>query len=492
MPVNLHDAVMGNGSGPVLRAFIYDRVSRLMPRGSNSVRDQSLENRRFCEARGWAVVAEFEDPGRSASRYARTTRPGYEQMLERARKGECDVIVVWESSRANRDTEAHLKLARDVCERMGILLCINGQVHDMRRSDDRFRAHIDALMAEREADAIRDRVLRTTRLNAERGGPHGRLPYGYRREYDPQTRALLRQVVDEEKAEIVREIAARVAGGQSLSAIRRDLAARGVPSPHGEEWTLTTLRNLVLRPTNIGKRQHQGQIVGDARWEPILDEETFYACLKVLSDPARKVTRDRDLRHMLAGVPVCGRCLFLLAEADQPMRSLHAKEGHFIYVCRSCYRVSVRTEPLERYVCAIVLARIEQPDFAAALKPDVSRDAVREALAEAEVLEGQLAQARELASTVRGGRIALPMGEFTALAARLTPLIEAARARALDATVPPIVRAVGGPGARDRFEVMGLAQRRALVRAVARVVVYPAGRGVRGVGPHRVSVHWLL
>lgn len=492
MPVSLHTTTMDDRNTPQLRAFIYDRVSRLLPKGGNSVRDQSLENHRFCESHGWRVVAEFEDPGRSASRYARKPRPGYDEMIERATAGECDVIVVWESSRANRDTIEHLKLARDVCERMGILLCVNGQLLDMRRSDDRFRAHIDALMAEREADAIRDRVLRTTRLNAERGGPHGRLPYGYRREYDPHTRALLRQVVDEEKAAIVREIAARVAGGQSLSAIRKDLQERGIPSPHGEEWTLTTLRNLVIRPTNIGKRQHRGRIVGDARWDPILDEETYYTCVKVLSDPARLVSRDRDLKHMLAGVPVCGRCLLLLAEQDRPMRSLHTKGGWFIYVCRSCYRVSVRTEQLEKYVAYAVLARIERPEFAAALRPDVSRDAVREALAEAEVLEGQLAQARELASTVSGGRIALPMSEFTALAARLTPLIEAARARALDATVPPVVRSVAGPGARTRFDAMGLAQRRAVVRAVARVVVYPVGRGVRGVGPQRVSIHWLL
>jgi len=81
---------------------------------------------------------------------------------------------------------------------------------------------------------------------------------------------------------------------------------------------------------------------------------------------------------------------------------------------------------------------------------------------------------------------------LAALESQLLPRIDGARRRAMDATLPPVVRHVVGPGARDRWEAMGLGDRRALVRAMARVVVYPVGRGVRGIGAQRVSIHWLL
>lgn len=479
-----------------LRAFIYDRNSHLNPRGGTSIQDQRLDNIRFCESQGWTPVAQFDDEGISASRFKGAVRPGFEQMLVRLDVEpvykECDVVVIWEPSRGYRNTAEYIRL-RDVCTDRKVLLCLNGSLYDLDRGHDRFITGLGALTAELEADHIRDRILRTTRLNAERGRPHGRIPYGYRRVYDPQTRALLRQEIDEEQAQVVREIARRVAGGQSLSSIRRDLQERGVPAPHGSDWTLTTLRNLMTRPTNIGKRQHKGEVVGDARWDPILDEETYYACLKVLSDPGRLASRDRELKHWLAGVPECGRCMLLLAAQPSPMRSLHGKDGAFRYVCRACYRVSARTEQLEAYVAAAVLARIEQPSFAAALRPDVSHDAVRVALAQAEALEAQLADARRLAATVTAqGRLALSVATLAALEAQLQPMIEDARARALEATVPPVVRHAVGPGARERWEALDLAQRRALVRALVRVVVFPVGRGFRGMGPARVLIAWRV
>jgi len=489
-----HTAVMRHDGGQELRAFIYDRNSRLNPRGGRSVEDQRLENRRFCESRGWRVADEFDDPGYSASRWAKTGRPDYEQMISRIdvadHDKECDVLVVWEASRAYRSTRAYLDL-RDLCEQRGVLLCLNGTVYDLSRGQDRFVTGLGALTAELEADAIRDRNLRTVRLNAERGGPHGRIPYGYRREYDPLTGALQRQVVDEDRAVVVRELAQRVAAGQSLFSIVQDLNGRGVPSPRGGNWSLTTVRNLVTRPTNIGKRQHAGEVIGDAAWEPILDDPTYYACLKLVSDPARLTHKDSAIRHLLSGVPVCGPCLYALAQDVRVMRPIRIK-GTFAYTCRTCYRATIRAELLEGYVTRAMLTRIERPSFASSMRADVADVALRRSLAQADALEAQLAEARTLASTMTSaGRMALSAVSLAALEGELLPQVEAARQRAMEATLPPVLRRAAGPGARKAWAGMDLMERRALLRAVVRVTVHRAGRGARGLPPGRVTLGWL-
>src|SRR5215469_6263456 len=176
-----------------LRAFVYDRTSRIIDGRGTANADQAAENDRYCERQGWTIVGRFTDAGKGASRHSKSRRTDYERMVDGVQRGECDVLVVWEASRLHRDLAVYVAL-RDLCVTSRVLLCYNGQVYDMTRGADRFVTGLNALQAEYEADNIRDRVLRTTRANAERGRPHGRIPYGYRRVYDERTGALIEQV----------------------------------------------------------------------------------------------------------------------------------------------------------------------------------------------------------------------------------------------------------------------------------------------------------
>src|SRR5205814_9756357 len=96
--------------------------------------------------------------------------------------GGADVLVMWEGSRAQRDLRDFLAL-RDLCAERGIGYSYSGRLYDMNRTDDRFSTGLDALLAEREADVTRDRVLRGMRAAVAKGRPHGKLLYGYRRGY---------------------------------------------------------------------------------------------------------------------------------------------------------------------------------------------------------------------------------------------------------------------------------------------------------------------
>ena len=73
----------------------------------------------------------FSDNDRSASRYARKGRPQHRELIQFIETGGADVLVTWESSRAQRDLDAYTKL-RSLCERQGILWSYAGRIYDLR------------------------------------------------------------------------------------------------------------------------------------------------------------------------------------------------------------------------------------------------------------------------------------------------------------------------------------------------------------------------
>jgi DNA invertase Pin-like site-specific DNA recombinase len=472
-----------------LRAFIYNRNSR--GRDGRSTDDTSLENRRLCEARGWSVAGEFFDRGKSASRHTTKPRPGWDELLAAARgdgrvRG-CDVIVYWEASRGYRNSRAYLDLC-DLCEETGILLCYSGRVYDMRNRSDRFMTHFDAMRAEDELDGIKERNVRTVRINAERGRPHGRIAYGFSREYDPQTGVLLRQVANEDEAAVLNEAARRVAAGQTLRSIAADFRARAIPTADGGQWEATVLRQLLLRPSNVGLRQFRGEVVGKATWDPIIDEALYFAVTGILRDPGRLNHQESSVKYLMGGIALCGPCG---GDPEPVERAVKSRGSRGTYGCEICYRVSMRRDVVDGAVRSAVLAYVERPAFAQSLMSSDGAD-VAAWLEQARVLEAQLAEARRLAATFEGGRFQLSPLSLAALEGKLLPQIEAARAQAADATVPPVLRQLAGPGARTVWhEELDLEQKRAALRALVKVSLNPPGQGARRPRPEWFTWQWL-
>lgn len=471
-----------------LRAFIYARRSSDPNGVARAISDQTYEGQQTCERYGWIVAGEFADPDNSASRHARKKRPDYDDMVKRAEAGECDVIVSWESVRLSRDIAVFTQLA-NLCERTRVLLCLNGTVFDMSNSDQRFFAQFTVLQGGFEADKTRDRVLRTTDGLAREGRPTGMTPFGYRREYDPESGRLLRQVPDEATAPIVAELTKRVAAGETLLTLAREMQARGVPTPKaaGGKWLPTMVRQIVMRETNIAKRVHRGRVVRDATWAPIVAEADFYAAVKVLTDPARRSQKNTAATHLLSGIAYCpqGHKLYTISRGGRDRRN-----GSRRYSCPTCFSVTITVDVFEDLVTAAVLAYVERPEFTAALTSAGLDDERRQALALAVELEAELEQARGLAGKVVNGRLALSVTDFAVISAQLTEQIEAARAQAQEVTVPTVLQRFAGPGARAVWAASNLQERRALIREVVRVTLNPAGPGARTVRPDRVTWDW--
>lgn len=462
-----------------LRAFIYARVSKDPRRRETSIRDQMTDNRRTCADNDWTIAGEFKDPDRSASRHAKRSRPDWDEMLRRARAGECDVIVFWESARAYRDLEVFVEL-RKLCLKHGILLCYDGDVFDVSKPADWKRLTRDALDAEEEAEKIRNRVLRTTRLSAERGAIHGKVPYGFRRVYDSKTGDLLGQVEESDAAAIIRSAAKRVAAGETTYKIAKDFQEKGIPAPRDAKrgWDPQTINQIILNPAVIGKRVHRGEVVGDAVWEPILDELLYKKCKRILTDPGRRTQRDSTVKHLLSGI-VVGPCGGVLR--------MRRNRGHQCYTCIIDFCTSMEITKLDLYVEAAVLEYVSRPEFATTLQPSVGEDdAIREAATLVEELEAELEEARRLV-----GRRQLSVASLAMVEQELLPQIEEARQRMQPAFFHPVLSDLACPNARQVWAELDLAQKRAALRALGTIKLNRArSRGVRAIEPGRVQMPW--
>jgi DNA invertase Pin-like site-specific DNA recombinase len=464
------------GQPAPLRAFIYNRASRDPKRRGRSTDDQSAENHAECDEQGWQVVGEFTDTDRSASRHAKRTRDEFESMAARIRAGECDVLVTWESSRANRSMDGYV-LLRQLCEETGVLWHYGGHTYDMTNRRDRRDTAQDALQAEDEAEAIRDRNLRTVRLNAAKGRPHGRIPFGYAREYDPASGELIAQVLHPTESRDLAEAYRRYAAGESAPPIAAWLNSQGHRTRAGYEWNGDALLKIMRNQTNLGKRKHQGTVIRDALWPALIDPETFWAVQSLLSLPGRNDGAGRPLTHLLSGIAICGVCkqrdLYILKNRTLPS-----------YTCRPSAHVVMLKTRLEAYVEESLVEWLSTPQSAEAFKPVDRGGTTAAILAEIDELNTELQEARQLAASRK-----LSVLSLAALEAGLQPRIEKLQSRLHRATVPPALRdLLGAPDADARWNALPLERRRAVLRACASITVNRGRKGVRRIEPGRVDL----
>lgn len=475
-----------------MRAVIYCRVSQDDSGHHRSVTEQEAECRQQCDREGWDVGEVIVDNDIGASRHSRGTRTGFARLREVLTPG--DVLVTWEASRAGRNLADYVEL-RELCADRGVPWFYSGRLHDMDDGDGRFMTGLDALVAEKASEETRDRVLRSKRALAAAGKPSGKLAYGYRIVRDEHTGRPLERIPDPATAPIVREIVARVIAGEALSAIARDLSARAVPPvrprPANDQrapWTIHTVRALAQNPTYAGLRVHRGEVVGEAAWEPLVSRGEHAQAVAILAEPGRRMHRGTEPKYLLTGIGFC--------ECGSRLRVMNPGrgKGRLGYICsgnlsfatgrRNC--ASRRMDRVDPYVIESVIRRLEGQELIDDLAghDDEYAAALTEIAALRERLDGftDAAAAGELSPSA-----------LARVEQRLLPQIAAAEATARGLVRSPLVAGLMGPGARQRWKALSIAEQRDVVRALVEVVLHPVGKiGRRELAPGEgVELRWV-
>jgi DNA invertase Pin-like site-specific DNA recombinase len=457
-------------------AAIYVRQSHGKER---SLEEQETSGRERLSASGWPLTGVYSDRT-SASRFARKDRPDWGRLVGDVERCRFGVLWIWESSRGDRDAETWLGLLRR-CRERNVLIHVetHSRTYDMGNARDWRTLAEDGIDNAYESEKTSLRIKRDLRANAAKGRPHGVTLYGYERVYDERTKELREQRAHLQRGPVVREIFRRVAEGDPITRIAGDLNARGIPAPRGGKWGRATVRQLVTNRGYIGQRaagtrEERAQQMFPAIWEPLIDEVTFWAVQRRLTDPARKVTRPGRYLWLLTYLARCHECGAHLNTA---------REGRY-YKCSGGGCTYILRVPADVYVTETVLGLASQPAvlerWAAASDADVMA-----ARAEA----GRL-QARMDEQTRKLGKGDLDDREYEILRSELRPLIKAAQERARAVTVPPAMRALAGAGDRARavWDGLPVASQREIVAMAYTITVRKSLRKVPrgGFDPERV------
>lgn len=81
------------------------------------------------------------------------------------------------------------------------------------------------------------------------------------------------------------------------------LGAAGIARP-ASGWNTANLRTMMSRGALCGWRDHKGEMVAQGDWDPILDKEQVERIRAMI----RTGGRPTEVRHLLSGFLVCGRC----------------------------------------------------------------------------------------------------------------------------------------------------------------------------------------
>lgn len=449
-----------------------------------SVTAQQRENRAWCEREGWAVAGVVTDNDRSATRWARREREGYRQVKESLAGGvfgRIDLLVCWESSRANRDLDGHVELRR-LCAQHGVRFAAKGRILDFTDGGDRFTGVVDAAVDERFADEARDRTTRGHRTSVLNGSPRSYPGYGYRFVRDEHTGRLTGQVRDEASAAVVEEMVKRIIGGESLYRIAQSLNERAVPTAmqridqwKGRDgsnragWSSSMIRNLLSKPTLAGFRTHHGQVTGPGTWDPIVSPADWRQVQAILGDRRRGSGHDTRARTLLSGIAACGVC-------GGWMRPL-LNRGRQTYVCGGTVptapkgHVSRSRLHLDGYVTIHVVSRLQDPGFLTELS------AAQQGAAEHVVdLDRQIADlTAELAEYAKSAasRTGVAREAFERVVDDLAAQLESLQAQQRSQiALPAPVLDVAGPEAPALWDRLDLDQQRQAIRALVTVTVH--------------------
>ena len=198
-----------------LRAALYARVSTLGH--GQDVGLQLEELRLVATQRGWQVVGDFVDEGISGSK---ASRPALDKMIEAAKIGQLDVVVVWKLDRLARSLSNLLSLLDDLAAVDVGLVSLRDPGVDTTSPQGRLLLQVMGAFAEFERSLIRERVLAGVDRAKRRGTQLGRP----RRDLDLDR---VRTMLGEGRTQ--REIA--IALKVPRSSIRRALDRAGLAGP---------------------------------------------------------------------------------------------------------------------------------------------------------------------------------------------------------------------------------------------------------------------
>jgi DNA invertase Pin-like site-specific DNA recombinase len=445
------------------RAVIYTRLSLDKHGDGLAVERQLADSRALCERNGWEVVAEHSDNSISASTGVR--RPGWEQVLGALTDGTANALVGYAPDRFLR-RPADLEVLLDVVEARSVRVAtVMAGDYDLTTPGGRAMARTMTVFARMETEVKSERQRAQEWQRAESGKPRVSVrPFGY--QADGTT---VHAVEGPALADAIR----RVTVGASQKAIMREWTEAGLLPVRGGQWYASSFRALLIRPRNAGLSEYRGEILGAGQWDPLVTVEEREALLAVLNAPGRRQSRPAR-RWLLPSIAVCGSCGGRLKVGGVTIRG----DKRSLYKCTGCGHVHRSATRIDAMVEELMRKRLARKDAARLMAPRVETAPL---LAQVAALRARIEQTEtDYADGLIDAR------QLHTVTARIESQIVQAQSSLAAATQAAVVL----PDAANGWDALDINDKRALLRAMLDVKVYPRSDEPEDCGPYGCVITW--
>lgn len=466
-----------------IKAGILVRISKDRAGKAEGVERQEEDCRRYCENRGWDVVEVYVENDVSASRFGTKPRHEFNRCLEDARSGAIDAIVIW---KADRSTRRGLREMGEIIDAAQIVASASEGIDTLNQAGELVFGVL-ASIAKAEAENISMRTKRKHEQLARDGKPTGG-PRGFGISCTNLKGCTLSGCAHDgithvpEEAEAIRDAAKRILAGESAYSIARSWNEAGLTTATGGAWQARKLKDLLRQPRIAGLREHRGEIVGEAVWEPIIDRETWER-LKVRLDRDRVgVARPRS--YLLgADLLRCG--------CGAPMKSNPIK-GVRGYLCTAgpgkCAR-RIQADPVEEIVKGALFERLDRPALARATETQPDEDEEGNLLSQIAEAESRLESLGELFASGKIPQKTLLAGTRAAEVEIEDARRKLSKLQKMTAAAPYLGR---GGVLRETWASLPVGAQAAIVREVFAYVEVGPHTGGNRFNPERVSFEFRV
>jgi len=256
-------------------------------------------------------------------------RRGLKELREDIAAGNISLLVVKDLSRLGRNNAKTL-LFLDFIEEHGVrLITYDGRYDSLKDNDI---VGIETWFNERYIRDISRKIRANLRFKIEKGEYIGNAPYGYIKSPHEKNRLC----IDEETANVVREIFRLYREGYGYSYIAKLLNSKGYPSPasrnridadgKSQGWNPVAVQRILKNRVYVGDtvqgvserisfKSKKTRRLPESSWvitpnthEPIISREEFELVQNLRRSKVLSSNTHKGTLHILKGLLFCGRC----------------------------------------------------------------------------------------------------------------------------------------------------------------------------------------
>lgn len=324
---------------------------------------------KYCESRRWDDYEIYEDDGYSA---ASIIRPDFQRLLQDAKQGVIDTIVVWRLDRFSRSLLDSVNVIEDLKEWNCNLTSVMEAFIDLQDNHvGQTFFNIIMTFAQYERESIAERLLTNRRKYIQQGQMTcGQAPFGY--DYVTPTRARSEDKkpgwhINEKEASIVRKIF-ELYTTEHLSAPKichRLLREGGPKTPDtvrsilNREFYYTgklPLKYTVFNRKRNGEKFEREKITGIASLEPLIDRKTWNSTQRIRKAHLSRWGKGKKHQFLFRGKIQCLAC-------NRPLFSINQSSGYSYYAhyCKNGRQLTVPSKMVDDQIWKALIEKLKDP-----------------------------------------------------------------------------------------------------------------------------------